>query len=116
MLDRLIVYDAFPGIPDTFKRAMLREYLQYKTLQFIFRAKGSGGLVFMGGTALRVFYGSRSFSENIDFDSKDLSEDDLQRIALTAVNEFKLEAVDCSFWVTSCPCFKDNGSVAMVGI
>ena len=96
MLDRLIVCDAFPGIPDTFKRAMLREYLQYKTLQFIFRAKGSGGLVFMGGTALRVFYGSRRFSEDIDFDSKNISDNDLQRIARAAVNEFKLEAVDCS--------------------
>jgi predicted nucleotidyltransferase component of viral defense system len=96
MLDNTIVYDAFPGIPDAFKRAILREYLQYKTLQFIFRAKESGGLVFMGGTALRVFYGSRRFSEDIDFDSNDISSDDLRRIALTAVNEFKLEAVDCS--------------------
>jgi predicted nucleotidyltransferase component of viral defense system len=92
MLDNTIVYDAFPGIPDAFKRAILREYLQYKTLQFIFRAKESGGLVFMGGTALRVFYGSRRFSEDIDFDSNDISSDDLRRIALTAVNEFKLEA------------------------
>ena len=57
MLDRLIVCDAFPGIPDTFKRAMLREYLQYKTLQFIFRAKGSSGLVFTGGTALMNWLG-----------------------------------------------------------
>jgi predicted nucleotidyltransferase component of viral defense system len=96
MLDHSIVYDAFPGIPDTFKRAMLREYLQYKTLQFIFRAKESSGLVFMGGTALRVFYGSSRFSEDLDFDSKNLSGDALQRIALTAVNEFKLEAVECN--------------------
>lgn len=100
MLDRMIVYDAFPGIPDTFKRAMLREYLQYKTLQFIFRAKKSGGLVFMGGTALRVFYGSSRFSEDIDFDSKDISSDDLQGIAMTAVNEFKLEAVECDVTFT----------------
>lgn len=96
MLDRMIVYHAFPGIPDTFKRAMLREYLQYKTLQFIFRAKESSGLVFMGGTALRIFYGSSRFSENLDFDSKDISSDDLQKIVLTAVNEFKLEAVECN--------------------
>ena len=96
MLDRLIVYDAFPGIPESFKRAMLREYLQYKTLQFIFRAKKSTELVFMGGTALRVFYGSNRFSEDLDFDSKNLSSDDLQEVALTVVNEFKLEAVECN--------------------
>ena len=96
MLDRMIVYDAFPGIPETFKRAMLREYLQYKTLQFIFRAKESSGLVFMGGTALRIFYGSSRFSEDIDFDSKDISSDDLKRIAITVVNEFELEAVECN--------------------
>ncbi len=96
MLDRLIVYDAFSGIPDTFKRAMLREYLQYKTLQFIFGAKDSNKLVFMGGTALRIFYGSSRFSEDLDFDSNNLSGDDLQGIALAAMNEFKLEAVECS--------------------
>ncbi len=96
MLDPFIVYDAFPGIPDTFKRAMLREYLQYKTLQFIFRTKESAELVFMGGTALRIFYGSSRFSEDLDFDSKNLSSDDLQGIALTAANEFELEAVECN--------------------
>ncbi len=96
MLDRLIVYNAFPDIHDTFKRAILREYLQYKTLQFIFRAKKSAELVFMGGTALRVFYGSNRFSEDLDFDSKDLSSDELQGIALTAANEFRLEAVECN--------------------
>jgi len=96
MLDRLIVYDFFPGIPDTFKRAMLREYLQYKTLQFIFRAKKSTELVFMGGTTLRIFYGSNRFSEDLDFDSKNLSNDDLQGIAMTAGNEFRLEAVECN--------------------
>ncbi len=96
MLDPLIVYDAFPGIPDTFKRAMLREYLQYKTLQYIFRAKESAEMVFMGGTALRVFYGSSRFSEDLDFDSRNLSGEDLQGIARTAVNEFKLEAVECN--------------------
>ncbi len=95
MLDSMLVCDAFPGIPDTFKRAILREYLQYKTLQFIFRAKGSGRLVFMGGTALRFFYGSSRFSEDLDFDSKNLSSDDLQGIARTAANEFRLEAVEC---------------------
>lgn len=95
MLEPVIVYNTFPGIPETFKRAMLREYLQYKTLQFIFRAKESGGLVFMGGTALRLFFGSNRFSEDIDFDSNDISSDDLQRIAITVVNEFKLEAVEC---------------------
>lgn len=96
MLDRTIVYGAFPEIPDTFKRAILREYLQYKTLQFIFGAKESGGLVFMGGTALRVFYGSSRFSEDLDFDSNGISRDDLQRIALTVENEFKLEAFECN--------------------
>jgi predicted nucleotidyltransferase component of viral defense system len=96
MLDHSIVYDAFPGIPDTFKRAILREYLQYKTLQFIFKAKESSELVFMGGTALRLFYGNSRFSEDLDFDSKNLSDDDLQRIARAAVNEFKLEAVECN--------------------
>ncbi|MCK4672148.1 MAG: nucleotidyl transferase AbiEii/AbiGii toxin family protein [Candidatus Aegiribacteria sp.] len=50
----------------------------------------------MGGTALRIFYGSSRFSEDLDFDSKNLSNNDLQGIAMTVVNEFELEAVECN--------------------
>ncbi len=75
---------------------MLREYLQYKTLQYIFRTKASTGIIFMGGTALRIFYSSSRFSEDLDFDSGEADREDLEEIAISAVSEFRREGLGCS--------------------
>lgn len=42
--------------------------------------KNDGGLVFKGGTALDIFYGSGRFSEDLDFDCKDMA-------VLTGIND-----------------------------
>jgi len=58
------------------KRYVLREYLQYKILELIFNSSYAGKLSFLGGTALRIVYGHARFSEDLDFDNFDLTEDD----------------------------------------
>lgn len=50
------------------ERNMLREYLQYKILEVIFSSKYAHKLNFIGGTAIRIIYGSDRFSEDLDFD------------------------------------------------
>lgn len=55
------------------ERNMLREYLQYKILQTIFYSSYADRLSFIGGTALRIVYGSDRFSEDLDFDHFGLS-------------------------------------------
>ncbi|MFH0735550.1 MAG: nucleotidyl transferase AbiEii/AbiGii toxin family protein [bacterium] len=52
-----------------FKRNILREYLQYKILQIIFNSEYSSKLSFMGGTCLRIIFGTHRFSEDLDFDN-----------------------------------------------
>lgn len=53
---------------------VLKEYLQYKILDIIFSSKYGSRLVFMGGTAIRIVYGSDRFSEDLDLDNLDLTE------------------------------------------
>jgi len=59
-----------------FKRNILREYLQYKILEIIFNSKLAPKLSFLGGTALRIVHENSRFSEDLDFDNFQLSEDD----------------------------------------
>jgi predicted nucleotidyltransferase component of viral defense system len=51
---------------------LLKEYLQYRMLQLIFRTEEGRQLVFLGGTCLRLVHGNQRFSEDLDFDNKGL--------------------------------------------
>lgn len=95
MLDPELVYSAFSGIPKGFRRAMLTEYLQCKILGYIYGSVLSKGLVSIGGTALRIFYGTRRFSEDLDFDSIDVSFQRFTELMDTVGKEFELEGVEC---------------------
>jgi predicted nucleotidyltransferase component of viral defense system len=66
----------YPSDLHRFKRGLVREYLQYQILGIIFRHKLGIKLSFLGGTCLRIIYKSKRFSEDLDFDNKDLSEDE----------------------------------------
>ena len=48
----------------------IQRRLQLFFLDRLFR--GSGSFVFKGGTAIDLFYGSGRFSEDLDFDCKDM--------------------------------------------
>ena len=80
-LDQILA--AYPENLHAFKKSILKEYLQYKILNSIFNSQYAGKLAFLGGTALRIVYGSTRFSEDLDFDNFDLNErefTDLSRI------------------------------------
>jgi predicted nucleotidyltransferase component of viral defense system len=49
-------------------RSMVKEYLQAKMLEFIYRGPFKDRLVFIGGTKLRLINGFRRFSDDLDFD------------------------------------------------
>ena len=59
----------YPENLRSYKRFLLREYLQHKILQIIFESEYATKLVFLGGTCLRVVYGNNRFSEDLDFDN-----------------------------------------------
>lgn len=63
----------YPESLHGFQTGLLREYLQYLILSLIFSTNHSSKLSFLGGTALRIVYGVNRFSEDLDFDNKNLT-------------------------------------------
>ena len=51
------------------KFTILREYLQIVFMNEVYRFTQRGDLIFKGGTAIRLMYGSLRFSEDLDFNS-----------------------------------------------
>ena len=60
---------------------LLREYMQYRMLQLIYRTEQARQLVFLGGTCLRLVHGNQRFSEDLDFDNTGLDEDQFRVLA-----------------------------------
>jgi len=74
-----------------FERGILREYLQYLILSIIFSHPNANKLSFLGGTALRIVYGLQRFSEDIDFDNKNLTFEEFKDIANFVKTELEKE-------------------------
>lgn len=74
MLNITEIQKFYPKNIHPFKRNILREYLQYKILQIIFLTEYADKLSFMGGTCLRIVFGTNRFSEDLDFDNFGLTE------------------------------------------
>lgn len=57
-----------------FHKYILKEYIELLALEHLFQSQYAPKLVFIGGTCLRLVYGIDRFSEDLDFDCKDLDE------------------------------------------
>lgn len=55
-----------------FDSMILKEYIQCQTLEYLSRQPNAAGMTFIGGTCLRLVHGINRFSEDLDFDCKDL--------------------------------------------
>jgi len=73
MLDIRQIEAFYPEQLRPFKKSLLREYLQYKILEAIFDSPLSNRLVFMGGTCIHIVHNSPRFSEDLDFDNRDIT-------------------------------------------
>ncbi len=94
MLSLEQIKNYYPTNLKGFERFMLREYLQYKILEIVFDSKYTTQLAFIGGTALRILYGSERFSEDLDFDNFNLTENDFAAISTIIKNKLKLNGYD----------------------
>lgn len=74
-----------------FDRDILREYLQYKILDIIFKQKIGSKLSFLGGTAIKICYGSSRFSEDLDFDNFGLTQEEFVELSDVIKKELELE-------------------------
>jgi len=82
--------------PDLVKvnpKGVLVEYLQYEFLDSFFKQSGSENLSFIGGTAIRLIYDSRRFSEDLDFDNFGLRFNDFRALSDRACAEMRLKGI-----------------------
>lgn len=71
----------YPESLHLFERFIIREYLQYKILELVFDSKYASKLSFLGGTCLRIVHGNNRFSEDLDFDNFDLSQEEFDSVS-----------------------------------
>lgn len=91
------IQNYYPPKLQSFKRNMLREYLQYKILESIYESEYANSLIFLGGTALRILYENQRFSEDLDFDNQGLSEFDFEKITKVIAKTLEKEGLDVEF-------------------
>jgi predicted nucleotidyltransferase component of viral defense system len=90
MLNFKNIESFYPPLLRSFKRNILREYLQYKILEIIYDSPYGSGLSFMGGTAIQLVYGNTRFSEDLDFDNLSLKTRDFEEMTQEILKRLKL--------------------------
>jgi predicted nucleotidyltransferase component of viral defense system len=91
-LDQIL--SAYPENLRAFKESILKEYLQYKILNSIFNSEHANKLAFLGGTALRIVYGSTRFSEDLDFDNFALTTEEFTALSTVIKRDLSLEGLE----------------------
>jgi predicted nucleotidyltransferase component of viral defense system len=84
----------YPAHLHSFKRFMLREYLQYKILEIIFDGPYADRLIFLGGTCLRIVHGNQRFSEDLDFDNLHLKKNEFLEITNNISKQLSRQGYD----------------------
>ncbi len=90
--------EAVSGQP-VFLKYLIKEYIQLLTLDFLATTRYARKVTFIGGTNLRLVKGIDRFSKDLDFDCKDLSEEDFLAMSEDALaflrrNGLRAEARD----------------------
>lgn len=91
-LDQILAI--YPEHLRAFRESILKEYLQYKILNSIFNSEHAGKLAFLGGTALRLVYGSTRFSEDLDFDNFALTQEEFIGLSKIVQRDLVLEGLE----------------------
>ena len=102
MIDIKQISGYFPGpVRDnsSFHKHILKEYLQLMILDYISSSPYAGKLCFIGGTNLRLVHGIDRFSEDLDFDCKDMTEEEFKAmtddiLSFLRMNDFNVEPRD----------------------
>ncbi len=100
MLSLEQIQSFFPEGIRKFRMSILREYLQYKILEAVFRSSFASRLSLMGGTCIHLIHGSPRFSEDLDFDNDDLTALEFRRLASWIENELRLEGCTVELKIT----------------
>lgn len=97
MIDLEYIRSFFPPAiakESRFDRYMLKEYLQLMILDHLATTSYINKVSFIGGTNLRLIQGIDRFSEDLDFDCKDLSEEEFMAMTDSVVNYLQQNNID----------------------
>lgn len=94
MINLDYIKDYFPPEVQSQRLHMLREYLQCVMLEILFESPIGRRLTFLGGTCLRLVYGSQRFSEDLDFDNDGLTKSEFAEIKTLMERELTLRGYE----------------------
>lgn len=97
MIDIEYIRSFFPATianETRFDRYMLKEYLQLQILDHLATTPYISKVSFIGGTNLRLVQGIDRFSEDLDFDCKDLDEKEFMAMTDSIVNHLRNNNID----------------------
>lgn len=80
---------------DRLTKHILQEYFQYEILDSFFKQEGSVEYSFIGGTAIRIAYGGRRYSEDLDFDTTNL--DGFDELLPDVIKDMEYKGYDIEF-------------------
>jgi len=84
----------FAGL-SAFNKHALAEYYQHELLDSLFKQKGSEHFSFHGGTAIRIIYGGRRVSEDLDFDTDNI--DSFDDLLLAVIDDMQIKGFELEF-------------------
>lgn len=73
---------------------VLREYAQNAFLSLLYKEATGKKMLFKGGTALKLVFGSPRFSEDLDFTLKDISFNQVESTVLAVLNNLEKEGFE----------------------
>src|SRR3990172_9175578 len=91
--DQIISFAQEYGLPQQKKRAIVREYIQVKVLDYLYRTDLFNSIYFVGGTSLRLLRGIDRFSEDLDFDIHKKNIEVMESAMNGLVNYLKKESI-----------------------
>ncbi len=97
MIDLQYIHNFYPSYiveNSRFEKLMLKEYLQVMILDYLSTSKFSTKLTFIGGTCLRHIYGINRFSEDLDFDCKQLSQDEFMEMTDSVIQQLQRNGIN----------------------
>lgn len=91
MLNLEEILKGYPERLHGFRENILKEYLQYRILDILYGSRHADGLIFMGGTSIRIVHQGVRFSEDLDFDNRGLDKKDFDDLAALIRRELFLD-------------------------
>lgn len=79
--DSILEFARAQGMPPNKIRGIIREYIQTLVLKILYNSKWTDNFLFLGGTSLRLAYGLKRFSEDLDFNCRNLNKSDFENAA-----------------------------------